>query len=161
MWKGLERFKLGDTKAAFENKLTPIAGGVDLVSREVLYQYICNLASDSPIIFAGIRFSFAALTFNNTGKLTTVELHAFYWATDTSINKKDAEKHSKLVLAYLENQLGKGQKRNQKENTGWRISREYKWKKESQLLIFTQHIKKSKKSLQGASHFSVWLNSGK
>jgi hypothetical protein len=158
IWKGLERFKLGTSKVVFENKLVPVVGGVDSTGKEKTYLYSYNPGPDSPIIFAGIRFSQASLKFNDAGRLNTIELHAFYFINNTSINHKDAEKHSKQVLSYLENRLNKGSKHNQKDNTGWRIAREYEWQKDGRRLIFVQHIKKANQSSQSGSSFSVWLS---
>lgn len=157
IWKGLERFKLGASKADFENKLTTVVGGIDSTGKEKTYQYSYNPGPDSPIIFAGIRFSQASLKFNDAGKLKIIELHAFYFVSNTSLNHKDAEKHSKQVLSYLESRLNKGRKHDQKNNTGWRIAREYQWQKDNRRLIFAQHIKKVKQSSQAGSIFSVWL----
>lgn len=158
IWNGLERFILGAGKAVFENKLIPVVGGIDSTGKEKTYQYSYNPGPDSPIIFAGIRFSQASLKFNDAGKLKIIELHAFYFVSNTSLNHKDAEKHSKQVLSYLESRLNKGRKHDQKNNTGWRIAREYEWQKDNRRLIFAQHIKKEKQSSQAGSIFSVWLS---
>jgi hypothetical protein len=160
LWKGLERFKLGTSKVVFENKLIPVVGGVDSTGKEKTYQYRYNPGPDSPIIFAGIRFNMASLTFNGTGKLKTIQLIALYFVSDTSVNHKDAERHSKQVLRYLKNRLKKGRRHNQKDDTGWRIAREYEWQKDYRRLIFTQHIKKTNLSSQSGSMFLVWLSDG-
>jgi hypothetical protein len=157
LWNGLERFKLGSSKTLFENKLIPVTGGADSTGKEKTYQYRYSAGPDSPVIFAGIRFNMVSLKFNGSGKLKTIELIALYFVIDTSVNHKDAEKHSKQVLSYLKEQLNKGKRHDQEDNTGWRIAREYKWQKDNRRLIFGQHIRKTGGSSQAASVFSVWL----